>query len=212
MSTAKRIALSMVFLATVIGGAAYVAIARPDLATLVDQRLRDIGIPVPPIGNITPARDLRGTWSSSITGKGFQLYGTGTAPQGGTVRVYVEADVILRIDQVENNVATGAARWLNHTTYGEVTGVPSVGTIPIPRQTLPDTGFQPMSFRVTGSAIDFGTVMTGGAVATMQGSFTEDLLTGWGGGTIAGFDNIAVRSELHLMRCSDRWHGQGCPP
>ena len=66
--------------------------------------------------------------------------------------------------------------------------------------------------RVTGSAIDFGTVMTGGAVATMQGSFTEDLLTGWGGGTIAGFDNIAVRSELHLMRCSDRWHGQGCPP
>ncbi|MFA7295898.1 MAG: hypothetical protein WC211_01765 [Dehalococcoidia bacterium] len=212
MKTARRIALSMVFLVVVIGGAAYVAIARPDLTALVEQRLREIGIPAAPIGDITPARDLRGTWSSSLTGKGFQLYGTGTAPQGGTVRVYVEADLILRIDRVEDNVATGAARWLNHTTYGEVIGVPMVGTIPIPRQTLPDTDFQPMSFRVTGSAIDFGTVMAGGAVATMQGSFTEDLLTGWGGGTIAGFDNIAVRSELHLTRCSSRWHGLGCPP
>lgn len=212
MGTARRVALSMMFLVVVIGGAAYLAVVRPDLAPAVYQRLREAGLPVPPIGNITPARDLRGTWSSSLTGKGFQMFGTGTAPQGGLVRVFVDADVILRIDRVEDNIATGEARWLNHTTYGEVTGVPIVGTISIPRQTLPDTAFQPITFRVTGSALDFGTVIAGGAVATLQESFTEDMLTGWGGGTVAGFDNISVRSEMHLTRCSARWHGLGCPP
>lgn len=212
MRTSTRIGLSLTFLAVAIGAAAYLALARPDIATLVDERLRAIGITAPPLGNITPARDLRGTWSSGAAGKGIQIYGTGTAPQGGTVRVYVEADMVIRVDRVQDNIATGAARLLNYQLYGEVTGVPSVGTIAIPRQTLPDTDFQPMEFRVTGSALDFGTVTAGGAVAILQGSFTEDFMTGWGGGTIAGFDNVSVRTELHLVRCSSRWHGVGCPP
>lgn len=212
MRTPTRIGLSLAFLAVAIGTAAYLALARPDIATLIDERLRAIGITTAPIGNITPARDLRGTWSSSTSGKGIQLYGTGTAPQGGTVRVYAEADMVIRVDRVQDNIATGAARLLNYRLYGEVTGVPSVGTIAIPPQTLPDTNFQPMEFRVTGSALDFGAVAVGGATAGLQGSFTEDFITGWGGGRITGFDNVSVRTELHLTRCSSRWHGVGCPP
>ena len=211
MRLSTRLLLSFTVIAAAVSLAAYIALAQPDLPEVIDARLRSIGITSSPIGDITPARDLRGTWASSLSGKGVQLYGTGTAPQGGTVRVYVEADWVLRVDAVEGNVARGVVRVLNYTYYGEVTGVPGVGTIAIPRQKLPDTDFQPTSFRVTGSALDFGSVAVGGAVAIVQGSFTEDLIHGWGGGTIAGFENISVKTEIHLTRCSSRFHGLGCP-
>lgn len=211
MRLSTRLILSFTVIGSAIALAAYLALARPDLPEAFDDRLRSIGITSPAIGDITPARDLRGTWVSSLSGKGVQLYGTGTAPQGGTVRVYAEADWVLRVDTVKDNVATGVVRMLNYTLYGEVTGVPGVGTIPIPRQTLPDTDFQPTSFRVSGSSLDFGSIAVGGAAAIVQGSFTEDAILGWGGGTIAGFDNISVKTEIHLTRCSSRFHGLGCP-
>jgi hypothetical protein len=211
MRLSIRLLISFAFLATAVSVAAYVALAKPDLPEYIDARLRSIGVTSAPIGDITPARDLRGTWASSLSGKGVQLFGTGVSPQGGNVRVQAQADWILRVDSVEDNVATGAVRMLNYTSSGEVTGVPGVGTIAIPRQTLPDTEFQPVTFRVTGSALDFGSIAVGGAAATVQGSFTEDFITGWGGATLAGFDNVSVRTEIHLTRCSSRFHGLGCP-
>lgn len=100
----------------------------------------------------------------------------------------------------------------NEMLWGEVTGVPLVGTIPIPRQTFPDTGFQPMTIRVSGSSLEFPSLTVGGITVKMNGTFVSDGIVAWGGGTgnVAGA-TVTVKTEMHLTRCSSMWHGTGCP-
>lgn len=205
-----RLITALVLGAGIVVGAVYMQTQQPQVFESVEAKIRS----VLHMEGLTPARDLRGTWASSLSGKGIRMYGEGHGTQGGTVKVYDDADFVLRIDSVEGNVARGAARMFNETLYGEVTGVPMVGTIPIPRQTPPDTGFQPVTIRVEGSSLVFETVSVGGISVGMNGTFVEDNLVGWGGGgnaTMAGYGGVVVKVEMNLTRCSSRWHGTGCP-
>lgn len=208
-----RLITALVLGAAIVIGAVYIQTQRPGLFGSAETKVRSVADEVLP-GQLAPARDLRGTWASSLSGKGIQIYGEGHGTQGGTVRVYYDADFVLRITSVEDNVAHGEARMFNGTLYGEVTDVPAVGTIPVPRQEFPDSGFQPMTIRVHGSSLDFDTLSVAGITVTMSGTFVEDGIVGWGGGgnsTMAGYGGVVTKAELHLTRCSSMWHGTGCP-
>ena len=81
------IVLGLIAGAVAVGAVAYVGPKNIPMLSFVEQKLKTIHIPKPPIGNLTPARDLRGTWTSAIKGKGIQLYGQfATGP--GTTKVY----------------------------------------------------------------------------------------------------------------------------
>src|SRR4030067_3527292 len=91
---------------------AYVGPKNIPLLNTVEQKLKSIKTPIPLIGNLTPARDLKGTWTSSIRGKGIQLYGQFvTGP--GTTKIYEEGDMELIIDKMEGNTASGTIRYTN---------------------------------------------------------------------------------------------------
>ena len=182
-----------------IGGAVaagvYVAGENPELLKSVEQKLKSIKIAKPLIGNLTPARDLKGTWTSSIRGKGIQLYGQfATGP--GTTTVYEDGDVELIIDKVENNIASGTMRYTNLCTTGS-TSVPGYGNISVPRQCVADTGARATQIRVSGSRLDFGTVSAGGATFSMQGNFTTDIISGT---MTATTPYGVIKGEFHLIR------------
>src|SRR4030042_937101 len=148
----------------------------PKALQSVEQKLKSIKTPIPLIGNLTPARDLKGTWTSSIRGKGIQLYGKfATGPS--TTTVYEEGDMELIIDKMEGNTASGTIRYTNLCVTGS-TSVPGYGNINVPKQCTADTGAQPIQITVSSSHLDFGTINTGGATFTMQGNYTTDLMSG----------------------------------
>ena len=161
----------------------------------VEKKLKTIITPKPPIGNLTPARDLRGTWTSSIKGKGFQLYGQfATGP--GTTTIYEDGDVELIISTVENNIASGTIRYTNLCTTGS-TAVPGYSNISVPKQCAADSGAQPIQIRVSGSRLDFGTISAGGGTFSMQGNFTTDIISG----TMTTTTPYGVvKGEFHLNR------------
>ncbi|TAJ18211.1 MAG: hypothetical protein EPO65_09395, partial [Dehalococcoidia bacterium] len=92
-----------------IGVGVYVGVANPRFSDWIDERMNSIRVAKPPIGNITPARDLRGDWTSSLSGRGFQLYGEFFAANT-TTKVYEDGDIDLHIDRVEGNTAYGTIR------------------------------------------------------------------------------------------------------
>src|SRR3989344_5984131 len=161
----------------------------------VEKKLKTIITPKPPIGNLTPARDLRGTWTSSIRGKGFQLYGKfATGP--GTTTVYEDGDVELIIEAVDNNIASGTIRYTNLCATGS-TAVPGYGNITVPEQCTPDTEARAIQIRVSSSHLDFGTINAGGATFSMQGNYTTDIISG----TMTATTSYGViKGEFHLNR------------
>jgi hypothetical protein len=167
----------------------------PSFFKTVDQKLQTIKTPKAPIGNLTPARDLKGTWTSSLKGKGIQLYGQfATGP--GTTKIYENGDVELIINRMEGNTASGTIRYFNLTTSGGTT-VPGYGTISVPKQYNQDTGARPIQIRVSSSHLDFGTVKTAEATFSMQGNFTTDIISG----TMTMTSTVgALKGEFHLIR------------
>lgn len=189
------IIILLIFLGLIVGAAAYVASENPSLLKTVEQKLQAIKTPKPPIGNLTPVRDLKGTWISAIKGKGIQLYGQFTTGPG-TTKVYEDGDVELIIDTVENNIASGKIRYTNLCTYGETT-VPGYGAISVPRQCTSDSGARPIQIKVSGSRLDFGTISAGGATFSMQGNYTTDIISG----TMTTTTSYGViKGEFHLNR------------
>ena len=173
----------------------YVAGANPTLLKSVEQKLKSIKTAKPPIGNLTPARDLRGTWISSIRGKGIQLYGKfATGP--GTTTIYEDGDIELIINTVSGNTASGTMRYTNLCSTGS-TAVPGYGNITVPKQCVADTGARAIQIRVSGSRLDFGTVSAGGATFSMQGNFTTDIISGT---MTATTPYGVVKGEFHLNR------------
>ena len=78
---------------------------QPLMFRFIEEKLKSIITPKAPIGNLTPVRDLRGTWKSSLAGKGLQVYGKFTTGPGTTM-VYEDGDIELIIDSVADNVAS----------------------------------------------------------------------------------------------------------
>ncbi|MDZ4655931.1 MAG: hypothetical protein U1F44_08660 [Coriobacteriia bacterium] len=163
---------------------------------MVTQKINSIITPGAPIGNLTPTRDLRGRWTSSLQGKGLQLYGSFSI-EGGTVEVYEDGDIELVIESVDGNTATGEIRWINLYGSGSTT-IPEVGTVSMPRTLLvQDSGYCPITIRVSGSRLDFGSFSTGGVSGSMQGSYTTDLMSGT---MTAQTEYGPIKGEFHLMR------------
>jgi hypothetical protein len=126
-------------------------------------------------GNLTPARDIKGTWISALKGKGIQLFGKfQTGP--GVTSVYEDGDMELIITNVTGNTATGTIRYYNLCAWSQ-TVTPGVPTITVPKQ-CGDTSPQPMTANVSGTRIDFGSIKVDGASATMNGTFTTNLMSG----------------------------------
>lgn len=193
----------LIILGLIVAGGIYVAVKKPPMYRFIEDKIRSIITPKPPIGELTPTRELEGTWVSSLSGKGFQLYGQFSVPNG-TAKVYEDGDMELKIDRVENNIAYGEVRYSNMRAYGDATvSVPGGGTISTPIQIAcaPDTGFIPTQIRVSGSALDFGTINFSGGTFTMQGTYTTDLMSGTMTTTIsAGGGSGVIKGEFHLNR------------
>ena len=194
----KRSGIAFIFIliiaALAIGAVAYVGAGTP-LFDTITQKIKDIITPGPPIGDLTPARDLTGTWVSSIKGKGFELYGKFPLAGAGTAVVYENSDVTMKIDSVSGNTVSGTITYTNMCAWGSTT-VPGYGTISTPK-TCSNAGAAPISIRVSGSRLDFGTVSAGGATVTMQGNFTTDLISGTM--TMTSPYGI-IKGEFHLIR------------
>ncbi|MDD5626094.1 MAG: hypothetical protein PHG83_02935 [Patescibacteria group bacterium] len=187
----------LIILGLAVGAITYVAVKKPLMFGFVDKKLDSIVTPKPPIGNLTPTRDLRGIWKSSLVGKGVQVYGKFTTGPGITT-VYEDGDMELIIDSVENNIASGKVRYTNLCAWGQTVAPKPLGTISVPKQCTEDSGYRPIAIRVSGSALDFGTVVTDGATFTMQGSYTTDIMTGSATVTIPAYG--VLKGEFHLMR------------
>lgn len=167
----------------------------PSFVSLVDQKLKTIVTPRAPIGNLSVVRDLRGTWFSSIRGKGFQLYGQfATGP--GTTHIYEDGDITLVINTVQNNVALGTIHYSNISAYG-TTSVPGYGNINVPRQYTGDAGTQPIRIGVSGTRLNFGSMSTNGATFSMQGNYTTSLISGT---MTATTPYGAIKGEFHLIK------------
>lgn len=158
------------------GGIAYLAKVKPEIFQSVSDKIKSIITPKAPIGNLTPARDLIGIWKSSLRGKGMQLYGKFEI-KGSTTTIYENGDIEIKIESVENNIARGTIRYTTVCGWGSSI-VPILGVVSVPKTCIADTGAQPIEIRVSSSALDFGTVTAGDITATMQGTFTTDIMSG----------------------------------
>jgi hypothetical protein len=194
--------LNIAALAAIVAGVSFFVIGakREDpritkFLNLVPEKIKSIITPKPLIGNLTPARDLRGTWISSLKGKGIQSYGKfDTGP--GTTQVYQEGDIELVIDSVSGNVASGTFQYINLCTWSRTTA-PKIPPISVPKKCV-NSGASPIQVRVSGSRLDFGSVSAGGVNATMQGNYTTDLISGTTTATVSPYG--IIKGEIHLIR------------
>lgn len=196
MGTVAQITLGLI-VGTVVAGAVFYSVGgNLSMLNLVEQKLQTIHTPAPPIGSLTPARDLRGTWRSSLQGKGLQLYGQfNTGP--GKTSVYEDGDIELIINTMEGNTATGTIQYTNLCSWGG-TSVPGFGNVAVPRHCVNDSGAMPTQIRVSSSHLDFGTVAAAGANFTMQGNYTTDIISGTMSGTVPPYG--VLKGEFHLNR------------
>lgn len=186
----------LVFLALAAGVLTYAAVEQPLMFGQIGDKLKSIITPKAPIGNLTPARDLRGTWVSSLSGKGLQVYGQFNTA-GAVTKIYENGDIELKIDKVQNNRATGTMRVYNLCATGQ-TVAPNIPTINMPRTCVRDSGAQAVSIRVSSSALDFGSYKTGGITFTMQGSYTTDIMSGNMTANVPPYG--ILKGEFRLMR------------
>lgn len=197
MTKILKVASVLVGVAAVTTAVALILPGKPLMFRNVEEKMNSIVTPKPPIGDLTPVRDLRGTWKSSLAGKGIQVYGKFTTGPGATT-VYEDGDMELVIDAVANNIASGKVRYYNLCVTGETVMPKPLGAINIPKQCTKDSGYHPVSIRVSGSRLDFGTVTVSGATATMQGNYTTDIITGTASVTLPAYG--ALKGEFHLSR------------
>lgn len=191
-----KVLASILFIVAIVGGVAIGVNYYPNLPELVSEKINSIITGKPPIGNLSVARDLKGTWVSSLKGKGIQLFGKfSTGP--GTTSIYESGDVELVIKEVSNNVATGTIKYTNLCTWGSTT-IPSLPTISIPKQCVSHTGTNPISIRVSGTKLDFGTIKSKEATFTMQGSYTTDIISGTTTTTLPSYG--VIKGTFNLMR------------
>jgi len=185
----------LILIALAVGAVVYVGVANPSLLNTIEQKLKSIITPKPPIGTLTAARDLRGTWVSALRGKGIQLYGKFTTGPSVT-KIYENGDIELKIDNVKNNIASGKIRYTNLCVTGGTT-IPGYGTVSVPKTCTGDTGAGSIQIKISGSRLDFGTISVSGATASMQGNYTTDLMSGTM--TMTSAYGI-IKGEFHLNR------------
>ena len=144
---------------------------------------------------LTPVSGLRGTWKSSLPGKGMQVSGESKIGPA-TTKIYEAGDMELIIDSVKSNTASGKIRLTNFCVSGEA--IAAGTTIAIPEQCVEDSGYVPIVMQVSGNALDFGTAEIEGVKTSMQGSYTADTMTGTMTITNPAFGDL--KGEFNLSR------------
>jgi hypothetical protein len=193
-----------IFIITISAAATFAGLAvanhyipnKPDFLQLVDDKLVSIITAKPPIGDLSVVRDLEGTWKSSLSGKGLQVYGKFSVG-GGTTTVYEDGDIDLIIEEVKGNTATGKMRIYNLCAYGQAT-FPKLATVNIPKTCTGDSGYSPISIHVSGTQLDFGSGSAAGVNYSMQGTYTTDLISGTMTINLPAYG--ALKGEFKLMR------------
>ncbi|HSD12390.1 MAG TPA: hypothetical protein VLC10_02420, partial [Patescibacteria group bacterium] len=171
---------------------------KPLMFRFVEEKMRSIITPQSTPGVLTPARDLQGTWISSLPGKGIQVYGKFVTGQA-TTTAYEHGDMELVIDSVTNNIASGKVRYTNLCVSGQTVAPKPVGTVSLPEQCIKDTGYNPITMRVSGSHLDFVPAAVSGATITMQGNFTTDIMSGTATVIMPAYGG-GLKGEFHLNR------------
>lgn len=146
---------------------------------------------------LTPARDLRGTWKSSLIGKGIEVNGTFTTGPG-TTTVHENGDMELIIDSVINNTASGRLRYSDLCVTAQTVMPKPLPSITVPKTCTKDSGYSPITMQIIGSRIIFETANVAGATVTMQGNFTTDIMSGTTTVTLPGYGTLI--GEFHLNR------------
>lgn len=171
--------LPLIITASAIGTAVFIQNTpkeqQPLMLRFIEDKLKSIITPNAPIGNLTPVRDLRGTWKSSLPRKGMQIFGKLTTGPG-TTTIYEDGDIELIIDSVKDNIAYGKIRFTNLCATATTTA-PKIKPITV-KQCTEDSGYLPAGIHVSGSALDFGTVAASGVTITMRGTYLTDIITG----------------------------------
>jgi hypothetical protein len=168
---------------------------KPLTLQAIEEKLNSIIVPKPLIGTLTPARDLKGTWKSSLASKGIELFGRIEAGDSITT-LHENGDVELIIESVADNVAYGQFRFTN-LCVNSLTTAPNIKPISL-KQCTEDTGYQPVTIKISGSALDFGTITVEGATITTQGSYTTDIMTGTMSVTMPEYG--VIKGTVHLFR------------
>ncbi len=185
--------------AVAIGAAAAIqnAPSLPIMFRFVDDKMNSIITPKPPLIGGPAVRDLRGTWASALSKKGMQVYGKFTTGPAITT-IYEDGDMEFVIDTVTDNTASGKIRYTNMCATS-VTTAPKIKAITV-KKCFDDTGYRPMTIRVSGAQLDFGTFVTQGVTYAMRGTYTEDIMTGSMTVDYPGYGTM--KGEFHLMRKS----------
>lgn len=181
--------------AAIVVGTIYVVTEQPLMFRFIEEKLNGIITPTPPIGIAPAVRDIRGTWKSALSGKGMQIYGKIVAGPSITT-LYEDGDMEIVIDAVNGNVASGTIRYTNMCVTS-LTTAPKIQPINL-KQCFADTGYRPLTIRIDGPALDFGTVIVQGATVTMRGTYLTNIMTGSMTVTMPGYGEM--KGEFHLMR------------
>ncbi|MFA4931042.1 MAG: hypothetical protein WC570_04225 [Patescibacteria group bacterium] len=180
-------------------GVVYLASSQPTMLQSVTDKINSIITPKAPIGTLTPARDLRGVWKSSLTGKGLQLYGKFDLP-GTVTDIYEEGDIELIINDVVDNIAYGTMRYTNICAWGTTTvTIPGEERVfPVPKTCYSNQEYGDVQIKISSSALDFGTISSDGITTTMQGTYTSDLMSG--SMTMTYLPYGVIKGEFKLSR------------
>lgn len=168
------------------------------MSQLVDEKVESINTPAPPIGSLTPVRDLRGTWKSSLAGKGLQVYGNLASGPANT-KIYENGDIKLIIKSVENNEALGEAYFTNLCVTATVSA-PKIEPFTT-KNCTPNGGYFPAKIKISGTRLDFGSGTVNGVSFSMQGNYTTDIIYGTMTTTLPSYG--VLKGEFNLTRVKD---------
>jgi hypothetical protein len=168
------------------------------MSQLVDEKLESINTPAPPIGSLTAVRDLRGTWKSSLAGKGLQVYGNIASGPANT-KIYENGDIKLIIKSIENNEALGEAYFMNLCVTATVSA-PKIEPFTT-KNCTPDGGYFPVKIKISGTRLDFGSGTVNGVSFSMQGNYTTDIIYGTMTTTLPSYG--VLKGEFNLTRAKE---------
>jgi len=170
--------------------------------------------------DLSPARDLRGTWFSSLQGKGYQVAGelsvagSGTAQivENGNIRLVIKSVVAQKVGTTTMYRAHGTITLSLKELVETVTVTTAKGPKRFPPQKIPVNAAgasSPVVLNVSSSRVNLPPVKIAGATISLAGSFTTDLMSGTMTQTIGGSSGIPgiagtllrpLRGSFHLMR------------
>lgn len=138
-------------------------------------------VAVPSAAGLTPARDLRGTWVSALSGQGYKISGRLDVAGTGTARLDERGDIRLVVKTMKGNRLSGTITLSLRESVTTVTVKTAKGSRTYPPQRIPVSGAgvtRQFVATASGTRIDFQSMSFNGAVVSLHGSFTSNHMSG----------------------------------